>query len=67
MLASTSWQITRPLRQMAALRGRKGTPSPTDVAAPSPLGRRRERDQLRPLEMRPPTQRRSRTSHSPER
>ncbi len=29
LLGSTSWQVTRPLRQVAGLRGRKGT-SPTD-------------------------------------
>jgi hypothetical protein len=26
MLGSTSWQVTRPLRQMSALRGRRGNP-----------------------------------------
>ena len=35
MLGSTSWQVTRPLRQMSSLRVRKGTSPPTEFLPPS--------------------------------
>jgi hypothetical protein len=35
MVGSTSWQVTRPLRQVSSLRGRKGISSSTEFLPPS--------------------------------